>query len=201
MATLTQLVSVIATTEGIDVERVGALARAIREAGLVRTSGRGTSAAQMEERDAANLLIAVNTADTARTAPEVVQEYRSLQAKRNRKASEAGSEFGNELEELIWSARRKCLANYVMKTISLFGKRNHLLGRRPYPNEAYKFWIEFEKPTPSVLVNISRLDDPVGDYVDFKDRRQQASKATGDRSEKTRITQRTIHAVADVLRT
>src|SRR6266536_3790187 len=201
MATLSQLVTAIATVEGIDAERVAAIARAVREHGLIRTSGRGTSAAQMEERDAANLLIATNTADTARTAPAAVAQYRALQAERNKRSSEAASSFGSELEELISAAKRESLANYFMKMVALFGKPGHLLGRRPYPNEAYKFWIEFEKPIPSVLVNISGPNDPVGDYVYFKNPRQQAVEARGDRTESTKITQRTILAVTNVLRT
>jgi hypothetical protein len=200
MATLSQLIAAISAAEGIDVERVGALARAIREAGLVRTSGRGTSAAQMDERDATNLLIAANVADTARTAPAAVEEYRALQAKRNKKASVAGSEFGNELEELIWSARRQCLANYVMKTISLFGKRNHVLGRKPFPNEAYRLSIAFDN-IPSVMLGISIFRSSTMDFVSFKDQRQPATKARSDRTVTTTIREQTIFAVADALRT
>ena len=69
VATLEKLVAAIADVEGIDAERVRAIARAMREADLIATRGRGKSAAPMSERDAANLLIAVNVADTARTAP------------------------------------------------------------------------------------------------------------------------------------
>ncbi|SDG35453.1 hypothetical protein SAMN05216338_10018 [Bradyrhizobium sp. Rc2d] len=200
MATLAQLVAIISTEEAIDVERVNALARAIREAGLVRTFGRGRSATQMDERDVANLLIGINVADTARTAPAAVAEYRALRAKRNQRASEAGSEFGTEFEELIWSARRKCLANYVMKTVSLFGSRNHVLGRKPFPNEAYRFSIAFDN-IPSILLGISIFRSSTMDFVSFKDQRQPEPKVRGDRKVTTTITDRTILAVADALRT
>lgn len=196
MATLSQLVAAIATVEGIDAERVAAIARTAREHGFIRTSGRGTSAAQMDERDAANLLIATNTADTARTAPAAIKEYRALQAKRR------ASQFGSELEEMILAAKRECLADYITKMVALLGTRGHRLGKRAYPNEEYRFEIEFEKPVPSVLIQIWVSTYSRRDYVDFVDRRQQPTgKAHGDRRERTRITQRTILAVADVLRT
>lgn len=73
-----RLVDVVAALAGLDVDRVGALARAIREAELIATHGRGTSAAKMGVADAANLLIAVNAADTARGAPDLVRRYRAL---------------------------------------------------------------------------------------------------------------------------
>jgi len=194
MATLSDLVTAIAIAEGIDAERVAAIARAIREHGLIRTSGRGTSAAQMSEPDAANLLIATNTADTARTAPAAVKEYRTLQAKRR------PNQFGSELEELISSAKRECLAEYITKMVALLGTRGHRLGKRAYPNGEYRFEIEFEKPIPLVLLGIWVQGGP-RDYIDFLDRRRAANEASGDRRERTRITQRTILAVANVLRT
>ncbi|MEZ2144929.1 hypothetical protein AAE026_21955 [Bradyrhizobium sp. DN5] len=197
MATLSQLVAAIADVEGIDAERAGAIGRAVREHGLIRTSGRGTSAAQMEERDAANLLIAVNTADTARTAPAAVAQYRALQAKRNRQTSEFGSEF----EEMISAAKRECLADYVTKIVALLGTRGHVLGRKRFPNERYRFSIEFEKPVPKVLVGISLLNTSYMDFFSFADRRNPAIGESGDRRERTGISERTILAVANVLRT
>jgi hypothetical protein len=197
MPTLSQLVTAIATAEGIDAERVTAIARVVRERGLIRTAGRGTSAAQMDERDAANLLIATNTADTARTAPTVVERYRTLQAKRKIRTSE----FGSELEEMISAAKRECLADYVTKVIALLGTPGNLLGKRRFANEAYRFDIEFESPVPSVRVGISDASRHYMDFLTFKDQQQPATAVHGDRSEKIRITQRTILAVANVLRT
>jgi hypothetical protein len=205
MATLSELVAAIAAVEGIDAERVAAIGRAVREHGLIRTSGRGTSAAQMSEPDAANLLIATNTADTARVAPAAVLQYRALQAwpdKRTLKArpDKRAREFGSELEELISAAKREVLADYFTKTIALLGVRSHLLGKQRYPNAAYKFEITFEKPIPSVSVLIrASTATPAG--IIFGDRREPKIKAGGDRRESTSITQRTILAVANVLRT
>ncbi|BBO08495.1 MULTISPECIES: hypothetical protein [Bradyrhizobium] len=194
MATLSQLVAGIAAVEGIDAERVGAIARAVREEGLIKTSGRGPSAAQMDECDAANLLIAVNTADTARTAPGVVKQYRALQARRDRT-----SEFGSEFEELLSAAKAELLADYATKVVSLLGTRRHILGKRHYPNEAYEFSITFEKPVPSVLLHVG-ASRAKPHFISFYDRQELTIKTAGDRRESTTITQRTIFAVADVLR-
>ncbi|MET4034520.1 hypothetical protein ABIB94_008426 [Bradyrhizobium sp. JR7.2] len=197
MATLSQLVAGIAAVEGIDAERVGAIARAIREHGLIRTSGRGTSAAQMSAPDAANLLIAANMADTARTAPAAVTQYRALRAKRNKQTSE----FGSELEEMISAAKQDCLADYITKMVGLLGTRGHVLGRKRFLNETYGISIEFEKPIPSVIVGISVLNFIHSDAISFGEHPGQSSaEARGDRRERTRITQRTIQAVANVLR-
>ncbi|TYO65751.1 hypothetical protein FXV83_15150 [Bradyrhizobium hipponense] len=175
-------------------ERATAIGRAIREAGLIRTSGRGTSAAQMDERDAVNLLIGVNVADTARSAPGAVAQYRALLAKRRNRTSE----FGGELEELLSAAKRECLADYVMKTVTLLGAQGHVLGRKRFTNEAYRFEIEFGKPLPSVVLGIWGPNRQNA-YIDFFGR-QPIDEVHGDRKERTRITERTIRAVADVLR-
>ena len=101
MATLGALVELVAAAEGISRERVEAIARAVREAGLIATHGRGPSAAQMSAADAANLLIAANAAETARAAPETVRRFRALRTNnRNR------HEFGRVLEEMIAAAAR-----------------------------------------------------------------------------------------------
>ena len=85
MTTLSQLVDVVAAVEGLDGDRVAAVARAVREAGLIATYGRGTSAAKMGLADAANLLIAVNAAETARGAPEIVRRYRASRTNNNKR--------------------------------------------------------------------------------------------------------------------
>ena len=193
MTTLSQLVTAISTVEGIDAERVAAIARSVRENGLIRTSGRGTSAAQMSEQDAANLLIATNTAETARAAPAAVLEYRALQARRGK----TEREFGSALEELISAAKRESLADYVTNMITLLGTGGHL-GKRRYPNEAYEFVITFNKPMPYVYLHVG-VSNHQPDFIVFTDRREPRMKA-GDWFENTNITHRTILAVADALR-
>lgn len=83
MATLSSLVETVARVEALDPSTVALFAREIRQAGLIKTGGRGTSAAQMDFQDATNLLIAVNTARTIREAPLMVAKFRALQAWEN----------------------------------------------------------------------------------------------------------------------
>jgi hypothetical protein len=78
-----------------------AFARSVREAGLITSRGRGPSAAEMNEADAANLLIAVNAAETARAAPDTVRRFRAL-----RMSHENQRAFGAVLEEMIAAAVR-----------------------------------------------------------------------------------------------
>ncbi|WP_454616488.1 hypothetical protein [Bradyrhizobium cenepequi] len=195
MATLSQLVSAIATVEGIDAERVAAIGRAVREHGLIRTSGRGTSAAQMDERDAANLLIAANMADTARTAPDAVQQFRALHAKGKRT-----SQFGSELEALISAAKQECLADHLTKTVTLLGTVTDNPGERSYPNAGYRISIVFQKPMLSVTLTILIKDGPSG-FVEFLDRGPRTKQFTGDRRLRIGIGERSILAVANALRT
>jgi len=194
MAILSDLVSAVAAAEGIDEERVASIARAIREHGLIRTSGRGASAARMDEQDAANLLIAVNVADIARTAADAVAQFRALQAKRGREKRE----FGIELEELIASAKRQSLPAYFMNLINVVGPRNHVIGRKVFSNDSYRFSVEFEKPVASVLVSVRTSGHTESAYVQFSAHAPNAAEY--DRRERTMITQKTIFAVARALR-
>jgi hypothetical protein len=78
MARLSDLVKVLAMTEGLDEVSVGIFARRAREAGLILQGGRGRSAARMTVRDAANLLIGVNASALAKDVPKVIKGYRNL---------------------------------------------------------------------------------------------------------------------------
>ena len=80
MATLSSLVETVARVEALDPSTVALFAREIRQAGLIKTGGRGNSAARMDFEDATNLLIAVNTARSIREAPLMVSKFRALQA-------------------------------------------------------------------------------------------------------------------------
>jgi hypothetical protein len=191
MTTLSRLVTAVADAQGMDNERVSAIARALREDGFIQMLGRGTSAAQMNERDAANLLIATNTADTARTASAAVKQFRELRV--DRKANE----FGAELEEMISAAKRECIADYLSK-VARHTARGPVVGKRNYV-DGFRLQIEFEKPVPNVLVIVSTRAGN-GSTISFSELRS-TIKATGDRRVRSMITERTILAVAAALRT
>jgi hypothetical protein len=78
MATLSDLVSVLAKTTGLPPATVFAYGRFAREAGLISQKGHGRGAAQMTPTDAANLLIAVAGTGVAKEAGAAIKAFRSL---------------------------------------------------------------------------------------------------------------------------
>jgi hypothetical protein len=109
MATLSDLVAVTAKVEGLDPGSVALYARHLREAGLIKTSGRGTSAAVMGLPDAANLLIGVNTAKSAPEAPRAIRQFRDLHAYDFRSETDPRPEsdwgaLGDAIEQLIMAS-------------------------------------------------------------------------------------------------
>ena len=109
MATLSDLVAVTAKVEGLDPGSVALYARHMREAGLIKTSGRGTSAAVMGLPDAANLLIGVNTAKSAPEAPRAIGQFRDLHAYDFRSETDPRPErdwgaLGDAIEQLIMAS-------------------------------------------------------------------------------------------------
>jgi hypothetical protein len=188
---------VIAVAEGIDPERVNAIARAVREAGLIATRGRGPAAARMSEYDAANLLIAVNVADTARSAPETVERYRQLQAKTKKQTTE----FGIQFENMLSAARTHTMSDYVPDLLRFAPWRSPLLWDG-FALRDYRITIEFKKPAASICITIwsRKHSGRMPDFVNFYDRREKSTNADADREVRTKITERTILAVSKVLR-
>jgi hypothetical protein len=194
MATLSELINVVAAVEGIDPDRAAAIGRSVREAGLIATKGRGRSAAQMTERDATNLLIAVNTAETAAGATKSVSEFRSLRAKNKTRTTE----FGHQLEQLLFAAKMEKIPDYVVQLIDAFGWPRNLLARRKFEPQTYAISIEFGKPTPTVEVRIKGGQYPEYSSVSFEGQAAQAANA--DQTIRTTITERTIAVVGELLR-
>ena len=78
MAKLPSLVTALAEVDGRDRKAVDHIGRTIREAGYIPTGKRGSGAAEMSEREAANLLIALNGADQPKDTPLAIDRFRSL---------------------------------------------------------------------------------------------------------------------------
>jgi hypothetical protein len=109
MATLSDLVAMTAKVEGLDPGSVALYARHMREAGLIKTGGRGTSAAVMGLPDAANLLIGVNTAKNGPEAPRAIRQFRDLHAYDFRSEADPRPEsdwgaLGDAIEQLIMAS-------------------------------------------------------------------------------------------------
>jgi hypothetical protein len=224
MATLSELVDMVAQVEGLDASTVGLIARNLREAGHIVTGGRGLSAAKMRIQDAANLLIAVNASSIVREAAAQVVLYRDLVArelvwpKETRRPKVYGT-FGEALELIIECALQKklpetFLSQRVDDNLSSAFARGHAA-----------ISITFEKPSPSSHVHIAPQSGVTGTRsaaVDqspapelartlssfsrqlsfhFGEHRSRGSLVSRtDRQEQTTIGSKTIYAVAQVLR-
>lgn len=78
MAKLPALVTALAEVDGRERKAVDHIARTIRERGYITTGKRGGGAAEMTPHEAANLLIALNGADTPKEGPIAIDRFRSL---------------------------------------------------------------------------------------------------------------------------
>lgn len=193
MATLAALVEIVADAEGIEAQRVAALARSVREAGLIASRGRGPSAAQMSEADAANLLIAVNAAETARAAPDTVRHFRALRTNRENPRA-----FGPVFEEMIAAATKNELVDYLLDLG--FGpvgierdKQRHALG-------TFEMRIEFQHERPMVVIECRMPSIAMPKFIPFYPPHEKGIVlAKVDRRAITEITQNTILAVAKMM--
>jgi hypothetical protein len=78
VADLAALVSALAGCDNRDRTTLERIARALREAGYISVGQQGSDVAERSFREAANLLIGANRADTLKEAGRAVEEYRSL---------------------------------------------------------------------------------------------------------------------------
>jgi hypothetical protein len=229
MATLSELVEVIAEVEGLDPATVNLTAREVREAGLIKTGGRGTSAARMDFADAAALLIAVNATTIVREAAVTVRRYSRLEAWEGldeylqlrgkltspREYLQLGkltsprlpTTFGVALEELIKVTSQKALP------INFLGFHTDPLFREAFSKADIVLELTFSKPSPKVNLTMyvrrdtgkRHLDSPIFNIskpsleLYFRPLRHSKSRAS-DRSDTTVIGFETIRAVAELLR-
>lgn len=110
MAKLPVLISRIAPFDGRSPDALAHVARLVRESGYIATTKRGSGAAEMTTRDAANLLIALHGSDSPKRAPEAVEHFRTLpfsmctpESRFDEKITDAFSAatFGEALEKTI----------------------------------------------------------------------------------------------------
>jgi hypothetical protein len=92
MATPGQLVEEMAASLGMPVATVTQYDRQLAEAGLRSKGGRGTSAATVTQRDAANLLIAIGASPFA--GPTVKEAVRTCKAYGSLRAASQNHNFG-----------------------------------------------------------------------------------------------------------
>lgn len=221
MATIGDLVRVIAQAEGIDEVSVDVYARRAREAGFITQGGRGRSAAKMTTRDAANLLIAVNASPTGREVHKIVPYFRELdndgsilsteffEENRNYEgvviSADTAPCFGDALELLIDGS-----AEHVSLQDDLFG------GKTPFTDSKLRHDFEavssklgaIKKPVLSVSFNqktrtariaLLNEDDPHDPIVTESRWRGPAPETAGDQETTITISDKTIVAVANLI--
>jgi hypothetical protein len=213
MATLSELVEVIAEVEGLDPATVNLIARQVREAGHIKTGGRGTSAARMDFADAAALLIAVNATTIVREAGltfhrysrleawEELDEYLQLRGKLSNPREYlqvAGklslprlrTTFGVALEELIKVTSQKALP------INFLGFNTDPFFREAFSREHTVLELTFWKPHPKVSMTMYGDDKWLA--LNFR-RNSRIQTRVSDRFDTTTVGFETIRAVAEVL--
>ena len=219
MATLSELAEVIAEVEGLDPATVNVIARQVREAGHIKTGGRGTSAARMDFADAAALLIAVNATTLIREAALTVQRYSRLEAWEGideytqlrgklqspleylRVGDKLTSRhlritFGVALEELIKVTSQKALP------INFLGVNTDPSFREAFSKADIDAELIFSKPIPKVNLTMYSPGNTYTPILDLNFRRHSKGVQTpsSDRSDATFIGFETIRAVAELLR-
>jgi hypothetical protein len=152
MARLSELVETIARVEGMDLATVRLIARNLREAGLITTSGRGPSAAKMTLADASNLLIAVNASDRVQKTGQTVRTYRRLEAYAYGPRPHYPCKLDDALQQLIQAASNKALpARYGYNLVP---------GQvaEAFSKEQITLVIDFDRPFPRVSIDIHTLE-------------------------------------------
>lgn len=214
MATLSELVEIVAAVEGIDLATVRLIARNLREAGLIATRGRGLSAAKMTLADAANLLIAVNATDKVREAAQTVHTYRRLEA--YGRWTGRRFRFGDALEQLIQAASNKALPEqYVFDPVpplvaEYFAKGEAevvVVFHRPVPNgqigiatsEHERVWLGESAPYSSDKARKKYFKNQTSIGYEFLWPGSEEELKRGDRHDRTTIRFPTIRAVGKLL--
>jgi hypothetical protein len=210
MATLSELVEVIAKVEGVDRARVGWVGRSLREAGLVTKHGRGTSAAQMEWSDAANMLIAVNATRNAGDAARAASAFRRFRPDPYPyQISEMSRDFtlGEAIEQLLVAAGTSKPPTPFLGTTDYYDLLD------AFETGQVHLELRFKTSTPSALLRIAQpLDGAIPEVtalalltVHFSPRKARDPPNTrkderGDRVEETTIGYRTLREVGGLIR-
>ncbi len=214
MATLGELVEVIAEVEGVEHATVSWIGRSLREAGLITKHGRGPSAAHMGLADGANLLIGVNATRTAAHAARAVQAYRRFRPDRFQR-SETNRDFtlGEAIEQLLVAAGTSD------PPAPFLGTTDYYELSEAFETGEIHIELRFRTSEPSALLRIAPLEAPLEDeaipelmvtipalvLVHFSPRKvrdppQKRKDQSGDRREETTIGYRTLREVGKLIR-
>lgn len=217
MALLSELVTAIASVEGLEESFVTGVARYLREAGLISQAGRGRGAAKMTYADAAALLIGVNATTLAKDAPEVVRDLLDFKWEDKRLEHGVLAEVIKERSDGLfdWVLQRSehgymgrgrlgtFLERLVYSAVPISGENSRLSSE--VCSDEITFTITFHKPNMRVQFSYSYFwaseDDAEGEiyesgeFLPLNPRPQ----LPGDRREEVTITAKTILEVGRVL--
>lgn len=216
MAVISELVRAIAEIEGLEENFVSVYARSAREAGFISHHGRGRNAARMVARDAANLIIGVNSSSLAKNVPETIREYSNLTLKIDQEyligsrtadhLGKKGTLFGDALTFLL-----DCDENGRPNSACILEEVRDPQFKQLKPEQRSSIRIEFDSPAPRARIKISSLKDVRpkrspnfvinADLWYFRDQSKKLNIKHGDRNVSTSISANTLIAVAELLRT
>lgn len=189
MARLPALIDDLAAHDVRDRTTIEVMARMIREAGFVQTTGRGRGAAEMTAADAAALLIGVCTAEVPRDAADAVRNFTNLEmiikddavvplanvpplisdltAAKNLGA--AISALVSRADDLTLLLRWATKARELWRS-SLQGSERGRLGP-PRINDGFEFYVRFYLPFPSADIFVRWEDNDDGEQQFYHLRR------------------------------
>lgn len=169
MAKLPKLIEALAEVDERPRSTLEYIARTVREGGELPTTKRGSGAAEMTLRDAANFLIGASVAEASpKDAPKLVRLYRALSVQAYTQPAEDGEmkrvathiskskTFGDALERLI-EASPVILSIFFDFVDAAFGDKKGAFARKGLlRGEHARLQVAFVRPAPGVIVRVEQ---------------------------------------------
>lgn len=187
MASIGQLVRVVAEVSGLDESSVKLIARYVREAGFIGQQSTGGGAARMTSKDAASLLMAVNGSALAKDAASAVDGFSRLFL-HTTFVHELSDQLRDLKEQIGNDNFSECLSQLIeIGTSEIF--------------EGVELKLEFERPGPKAHLFVWTSDEANGNLkssFSFFFGEDSPEDQT-DRNVLIRITNRSIKRISEVL--
>lgn len=199
MASIGKLISAVAEAEGMDEGSVKLIARYAREAGHISQGTYGPGAAKMTVRDAANLIIAVNAAGSAKSSANAIDQFRDLRTyyDPNLPKGYDNVEIDNPLRESV-NRISSCnsFGTFLEALLDEYCPNDGLLGSA---GEEVSVSVGFQRPYNQAKVLITK--NFFYNYLDaiFVENRDENNHSTPNRTDETRITGNVLKRVARVI--
>jgi hypothetical protein len=212
MATPAELMKTVNDATGVPLPTVVDVDRRLVKGGLRTKRGRGLSAAQMTPLDAASLLTAILASSHANASVEAVERYAQTQVDKRR--SSEGLFAGIELDDLGKLPARHSFVEGLSALIAsaTTGSLAQLMRTKPKGQRPHIEVFAFTRATYG-RIRISRLPSGTTASVEYLVPSAKSGKrsakvsdqslsavSTGDLEQSRRITERTILAIATLLR-